>query len=1581
MGEFPPDPAFTGGNPKKAGRPKSAEPRRMDIRPVRRQDLDSAILRSQDQDMPLTAGAAIGQEPYTLGQNPESTLGVVPHSPEHLESQLEGSKGTGMPDSAVATNEPYTFANKEESTSFKPSEAPGFNQKISSPEPAPNNKHDINTEDEGVPFFIKSEDKPKDDTIKNKEDGYRKIGESVSKRTDELEGQGMDEGSAHAKALDEFWREIDPDTKGSIKTIEDGYRKIGEAVSKRIDELKAEGMSDSDAHARAHDEFWRVEDSTPPPGPPVPPPGPPGKEDGPIKLYALDTTETDSVEASRRAAIRLESEIRDVREKLFSPKNPKPGRFAKLVNIITMPIKAVAHPKEFFTYLAKSSVGKDYYLQKYKAESVSGMDDFDYHSAVARDVAARFDSAEYVLQNGERKLAQDNPEVRDVKDRLNEVFRAGITGTMDRDTVLTESRRIVASAPWLQANSEESIHLVQNLEETYDRITTAVDHEAGLASIDAAYELVGGEVTLGVNAEVHKTATDRIMEKLTNSPLKALIVNEATVGMAVGAVVGAIGFIAKSKGVKVGVAAVIGGPVAMVATAGAAGLFAYGREKMRMRQDRALHMAERAMGGNGPDENEKDTPRRIEMEGVIYEMASSRDILSSYEGLIPEDISTMTDEDARSLQAWLIALRTNQTVGDENNIDLIQYSSEDSVESEKTQLFEARARANVALRQYTAQHPDFMAQIPGESYDAKLDFLVNAQTEQLMQGEIANKDRAFRSLSRNRAAKRAAATAAFSLAGSYIGHQITEHFVDHGVVAPRDPGIMANQRTLLSMRGDSVDMPKGWSIRGNTLLDAEGHSVITDYQYNPDGSLSQHTIHSLQAKGFRFNETLTTKTVVTTREVPYDEYARLHPEKFAPVHREAWMGNDTPMYRDANGVLRGADLNELRGDFNLAPNGDIVLDTARMTNDGSFWGMLKVAAHSDQLDGKLRWLFTPDKNHQGSSMVLEVDAGGKAIIPKDSDIYKLFSVSQEGNVTLDSGFAEVAVPTGRSTNGAYNFFILATQEGNKPPGMMTITETTDIPAFHGAIVVPNAPDPVIDPYVPFIPISGVFPRKPLEEIIPGGYVEPYITSPYNGYQSGEFSPEEEEKRKKAFSERLRNNPDAVLDPRTEIEDYISRMDHERREGLAKMTDEAEPMAESVKIVVGIPVNGSQEGKNIYKTLQWYSGQVDADGKPLDTGSYEIVLYVNKPTDRDWDDTLNEIQRFKADHPDMPIRVIQKEYEPSQARIGRIRRDMTDLTLARQARRSSGEDLVIVSNDADCKGLGESYIATIMEQVGAQSVDGLSGRLEWDPTTNTESPLYHMGVKFMQMLDVIDRHPLPGSGRGPRYRYPGANFAFRSSMYAAVGGYDAGSTKAEDVVLGKSIKLARTGSSKFKGIGFYGGDNVVYTDSRRGVFAFNQGYPPSMQWSKLSFGASDEAREGVELEDSIRYDILLDENPIGINAVRQRRARAKFESELARFLEQTLEEYAIVSNETEYHDGMKLPKDVEMALRAIKALRIDADIDVTGGDIRINIEDSSRLYEYLRNYQTSGLRNYSARTGIDRVFSGGLKEVFPDLETS
>ena len=1330
---------------------------------------------------------------------------------------------------------------------------------------------------------------------------------------------------------------------------------------------------------------------TPTPGPPEAPPPEPPEPTEVATLYALDARETDMARARLLADEQINTEMREIREQLFEVQNPADNRFFRVVQTVARGVRSTfRHPVEAFRYVSRSTFLREGYRQRYIHEHFGTMEGPNFHDAVAEAVAARFDLGENYLQNGENILAEDRPEVRATKDRLNQIFEQGITGAMDRATVMTEAQRALAEAEWIGNGSDQHVHMVQNLEQIYDRITASVEHEAGLGAIDAAYRLAGGETTLGVNAEANRTTTDRIMERLTDSRLKGWLVNEATVAVAVGSVVNIAGYLARSKGAKIAAGALIGGPVGIVATAGSAALFSAARERMTLRQERALRMSQVASGEEGLANNPNQTPRTAEVDATLYDMVAATDVLTEYDALRPEDPATITEDEANNIRAWLVALRTNQTVGDEGGIDLIRYTSADLIESEKTDLMTARAEAERVLTQYAAAHPGYMNAIPGASFEDKLNHVIQLNVESTIEGEISTADRVFRRLSNSRSAKRAVATFAFASAGSYISAQITEHFsgeraaqtitnettTSHEVTLP-------NQNVMYGFKGDSINMPEGWKLEGGAIIDAQGNKLVENIELRPDGGIPQTALDQLEAKGIGVSEAVQNHTATVTREVPFNEYMALHPEKFHTVHRELWMGNDTP------GVF---DLNELGGDFTLDPNtGDIILKTNRMTNEGSFWGAVRVAAHSEQQDGKLRWLFSPDKGNQDSSLILEVEPGGSVVIPKGSEIHSLFNVNPQASgidqVTLRTGYAEVAVPTGRSTAGAENFMILATQEGDQPPGVVTVTENVDFQTVETTLVATNTVEEVVTStevipganwQAPFIPIAAPLPRRPLERVIPGGYHEPYLESPYLGYQSGEFSPDDEDRIRRRFSERLRNNPDAVLDPAEEIGDYLDGMDSDRRESLEELADQVEAMDSACEVAVAIPVNGAQEGKNIYNTLRWYSGQQDVEGNPLEPSKYEIVLFVNKPTNLEWDETLSEIDRFKADNPNIPIRVIQREYPPEQARIGRIRRDMTDSTLLRQNQRSVDGDLVIISNDADCKGLGASYIATILDQTETQAADGLSGRLEWDPTTNVESPLYHMGVKFMQMLDIIDRHPSPGSGRQARYRYPGANFAFRASTYAAIGGYDPGSVKAEDVVLGKTIKLARRGSDRFKGVGFYGGDNVVYTDSRRGITVFNQGYPPSTQWSRLSFGPKDAAREGVEIEDSINYDVLLEEDPGRIDRFRQERARRRFESELARFIEETLEEYRLISDQTVYHEGMRMPTDVEIADRAVEALRIDATISVTNGEVRVSIIDASRLYSYLRRYREFGLRNYMNRTDLGRIFPGGLPEVFPEF---
>lgn len=1306
-------------------------------------------------------------------------------------------------------------------------------------------------------------------------------------------------------------------------------------------------------------------------------------EQQPISLVAMDTRETDLKAARLLADEQLDAELREIRERLFETDYRGTNRFSRIVRSVAKAVRSTfVHPIDSFKYFSKSTFLREGHRQAYIQKHFGDMSGPMFHETVAAEVARRIDLGEDLLLEGEQILRQDTPEVAEVKTRLNEVFQRGVTEGMSKEDVLEEAKRVLASASWIEQGSDQQVHMLQNLDVIYDRIITAVDHEAGLASIDAAYELVGGKVTLGTESEAHVTTTDRILEKLTNSKLKGALVNEATMAIAIGGAVSLFGYFARSKGARVVAGALVGGPVGILVTAGSAGLFAAARERMTLRQERAMEMSRVASGGAIGGAEAETGPRRAEIDATLYDMVSASEVTGQLRELIPEDITSMDADGARALFATLTALRTNMALGDTNRVDLIRYSSEDLIEQEKTDLLVLRAQSERALAQYMTEHPEFMADLPGATIQEKLNFAQGLQSRDIAT-QMSAKDRSFQSLTRKRATQRAVATFAFAAAGSYVSRQIVEHFRGEPTApSTAKPEILENHKQLLTMRGDSLDLPKGWKLEGTSLIDARGNHITDTFQYNPDGTLSKDTILAMQGRGIKFHETMTTQTITTTREVPVDEYANIHPERLTTVHREGWMGNNTPMWQDASGKWHGADLNELGGRFGSDGQGNVLLGTSPMTDTGSFQGAIHIAAHAQQTSGNLKWILTPDKNNPSRSFLVDINPDGTVALPKGSDMHSMFDIDPSGRVTLHSGYAEVAVPTGRvGANGGQGFYILATQVGNNAPRNIPTIDTGQIIAHHGTLMVPEAPKPGADAFVPFIPIASPLPRKPLERLVPAD-AEPYLASPYLvGYNGSEMSPEDEARARARFSPRLRDNPDVVLDPREEIEDYLAREGTTRVTELEQLAGQIEPMSEQCKTAVLIPVNGAQEGDNIYNTLKWYSGQVDSEGNPIDPSSYEIVLFVNKPTDMEWDETLTEIGRFQADNPGVTIRVVQKEYSRAEAKIGRIRKDLADLVLLRQSQRISSGDVVLISNDADCKGLGQSYIDTITTQMGAQAADGLAGRLEWDPSTTVESPLYHMGVKVMQVLDLIDRHPSPGSGRKARYRYPGANFAFSASMYAAIGGYDPTDVKAEDVVLGRKIKLARKGSTLFDGVEFYGGDNVVYTDSRRGIAAFAQGYPPASQWSKLSFGPSDEVREGAELEDTINYDLLLDEEPSGVKAILQRRVRAKFEGQFKDFIEQTVREYALIARGTQYHEGMRMPGDLEIVVRALKALRIDADVDVVDGQFAINFIDLSRMYEYLRRYQNAGPRAYAARTGLERIFPGGFAEVFPETRAA
>lgn len=447
-----------------------------------------------------------------------------------------------------------------------------------------------------------------------------------------------------------------------------------------------------------------------------------------------------------------------------------------------------------------------------------------------------------------------------------------------------------------------------------------------------------------------------------------------------------------------------------------------------------------------------------------------------------------------------------------------------------------------------------------------------------------------------------------------------------------------------------------------------------------------------------------------------------------------------------------------------------------------------------------------------------------------------------------------------------------------------------------------------------------------------------VVFPYYGGYNAELSPNTEKVFTARRSETLNKNPEAELDHYEEIEKYIQNFLPEYRKEAESLAAQAGKMDKETRLSICIPVAGHQEGKNIYESLKNYTYQ-DADSK-----IFEIVLFVNHPeADKSGnkikpDDTLDEIERFKKDFPEMNVKVMYSALPLEKAKIGYIRKILDDSALLRHHERGKNiEDLIIVSNDADNKGVSPEYVDNFIKHFDSNpKVEAMLGQLDWDPESYVKYPLIHIGTRLFQYLDTIIRHE---SGRMPS---SGANFAFRSSIYAGVGGYIEDTDIAEDVALGRAIISARKRDDCVKFAGARA--SRLYTSSRRVVKSLGEGLVPIEQWEK-GFGPFDDEVRKFELGQGQN---LAYNNPEVLE---------KFKIDLEKIVNVTL---------NVYERGAKRGKDHPFYKRAIGWLGIHYQLDESG-EVRITEMDS--LINGLKRYEKEGVELRDRKSGKKNTTEG------------
>jgi hypothetical protein len=302
------------------------------------------------------------------------------------------------------------------------------------------------------------------------------------------------------------------------------------------------------------------------------------------------------------------------------------------------------------------------------------------------------------------------------------------------------------------------------------------------------------------------------------------------------------------------------------------------------------------------------------------------------------------------------------------------------------------------------------------------------------------------------------------------------------------------------------------------------------------------------------------------------------------------------------------------------------------------------------------------------------------------------------------------------------------------------------------------------------------------------------------------------------SPRLQQDPDAELETGEELDFYYNQQINSRgKEYIAEIDERIDDnevlrdMDKNTRAIVVMPVHASEESNNIYKTLSLYSQQ-DEESK-----SQSVILMNLNWIDREKDNpekaagiqkTLDEIERFKDDHPEVKIAQFTKEWSNDwyenvrhKAMYGEIIKTLYDTAAfsvrraIKEGRMPKDQEVLMITNDADARGMSKNYLERYIKQMDrSPRSDGFIGRIHWGLEAAEKYPGYYYAQRYQQLANELST-----GARG--FKTPpatiGPNSAFRVKAYAAIGGCEDQNDMGvgADSVLGYRLWAARNGDEQ------------------------------------------------------------------------------------------------------------------------------------------------------------------------------------------
>ena len=753
--------------------------------------------------------------------------------------------------------------------------------------------------------------------------------------------------------------------------------------------------------------------------------------------------------------------------------------------------------QEYFRQKEISKARKDIVESQnlYKGEeNPHSVSDTSAHKEAMDSIITRFTS-EYeddMLRKEEADSKKAGTE--SVNNDIKKIIKSYAGGHLSADAFNREKNLILKG--YNPEYAKEKSLYADNLLDIANEVKQAVENGEKLEDMDFDIKLTLGKARESLNTEAKKTAFDKFLNNkfMANTKFGHTLTHSAvvTAGFAAGYAIttkvfgGAAKKAAKWAGFGVGLAA--------------AGAFEAAKESARLNRERGQHMRESAKGMSFEDDEKK---RREQMDKNRYETKGATEIISNLKTDL-EKVKTgnVSDAELNAIFDRVSDVESRIKLGHGENIDLISYEK-GNVEKDRTLMVQELAELKVALKNSAMSNVATL--MNGKTFEDYLTKLTSVKIGLLIEGEggIAQKDRVFKKLKREKCARKFVQTMLVGGAMSFVVDEVKslftnqdgliegtfkslkEHLPNGAVKATIDEhvdGLHQKATSLEALRryifnenpgipdgamheeifgSAHIRLPEGVNLVANSdgtyRMISEGHVIGDRIEFNSDGSFTDESKALLEHNGVTLDphpiESMEQRTVST------EEYIKNHPG-MEEIHRHEWMNNDTKPF----------DQNELRGYWGgnngMSPDGkNYVLDLSHMTSDGSFHNGQHIDPQALMKAGLLKMKFSYSDATQGMGYPFDVTADGKVLIPVDSEAGKTMFNVVNGHANFLGRFGEVMTDKND---------IVATMEGK---GMDEIVDTVKTNVLETTVHIPGVTDyepPIPTPFIPRRPMGKAF---------------------------------------------------------------------------------------------------------------------------------------------------------------------------------------------------------------------------------------------------------------------------------------------------------------------------------------------------------------------------------------------------------------------------------------------------------------------------------------------------------------------------